>query len=201
MKDLINVGGVSNLKDVELRKTFASQIATGSPFVVAVTEPKVSPKDGEEYLQLYIAQEVVSQTKASDIDEELLGWGKKINIERTIRNVKLSALTEESAKVWCKVGSILEGKNLEIHHTLVKPYDTANPITVVDTTTAESFYMTAEAGQVTEDGVTTEGEELVYRTVKIVTGAPNHFKLNMIRTPEHAFQGIGKTVEALKEEI
>lgn len=209
MKNLVVVGGTTNLKDVELRKDFQTQIASGSPFVVAVTEPKMG-KDNEEYFQLYIAQEVVSETKASDIDEELLGWGKRITLERTIRNVKVSALTETSANMWCKAGNVLTGKNLEIHHTTVKPYLTANPITVVDATTGESFFMTADAGQETEEvridgkvypSIITEGNELVYRTVKIVTGTPAHFKLAMTRVPESTFAGISKTVDNLGEEI
>lgn len=189
--------GEIGMKDVQLREAFKTQIATRSPFVAAVLAPNKG-KDGEMYFQLSIIQEQESEREVDPLDAELMAWGKKISLERTFRNVKVSALTDETYAKYCKVGNVIEGTNLQIHHVTEKPYEKANPINIADNDTGELVYLTAEAGQTLEDGTVTKGGELVYKVVKMVTGKPNHFKIKLVRTPESAFKGVA-AVETVGE--
>lgn len=198
---VIKAVGSINMKDAELREAFKTQLSNGHPFVVALTEPKKSEKDGKTYFQLSIAQQVVSKTEVDELDKLLMGWGERISIERTFRNVSIedfSKNTEAFIKEFTTLGSELKGRSLEITHSIVKPYDNATPINITDDN-GEKNYLVADAGQMTTPvtfnkvlypSVMTKGGELVYKSVQIRTGEPNHKKLTMTRVPESKFKGI-----------
>lgn len=193
----INAQGKIDMKDVELREAFKTQLDGGLPFVVAVTTPKQAA-DGKHYFQLSIVQQKVSNAKVDELDKLLLGWGKQITIERTFRNVALEEIDQATADTFCVVGNELVGCNVEVHHSIVKPYENAKPINIIDKE-GKLVYLTANAGQETEEvtfnkvkyaSETTKGGELVYKHTRVVMGEAKDFKLALTRTLESEFKGV-----------
>ena len=211
MEKLVEVksAGDISMKDAQLREAFKEQLASGLPFIAAITEPKKSEKDGGTYFQLSVIQQVVEKRKVDALDELLLDYGKKVTIERTFRNVNLGVLSARGKAVveeFTTLGNTLSGRSLEIHHSIVKPYENATPINIANGETGEIEYLLANAGQATEEltinkvnypSVITKGGELVYKSVKLVTGEPTHVKLQMTRVPESKFKGIQANLQSV----
>lgn len=163
------------LKDSELLAKFPS-IADGKALITGISSP-TKGSDGEEYYQLYLVQQQKRESNASELDRIFLAWGAaRVVNERTIRNVKVSAVKGTEIENWA-VGHTMEGVSIEVSHTTVKPYATATPIRITDAEGKESI-------------MCTEAKEPVYKTTKLVMGEPKHNFVKLVPVPAETFKGI-----------
>ncbi len=146
--------------NAELAEVFAPQIKSGRPFVIAISEPMESQKDGKEYQQIYIAQNITRPNRpgqpvsnAGQVEAMFLGWDQK-QIVRAIQN----ATSDQLAAMGLKQGSYLpNGLNLKVMESTTPFYAGQSP---------KVFPMNSDrSGEVIRSG-----GEPVYTTAKLDVG-------------------------------
>ena len=119
-----------NFNDLELVEAFGAQLDTNE-IIIHDISPVKEGSDGKKYFQLYISQKQSTKSEVSSpLDELLLGYGTRTQIQRSIRNVDAEVSKGFKFETGKKLGDVLgiEDLYIKVTHTRVKPYDSAQPI-------------------------------------------------------------------------
>lgn len=116
--------------NIELVAQFKAQIASGKPFVIAISEPKESPKNGEMYQQLYVGQNIDRPSRPNGplstsgaIEAMFLGWDDK-QIVRAVQNTT----PDNVERLGLEQGSYLpRGINIMVVETTSPSYEGQSP--------------------------------------------------------------------------
>ena len=120
-----------NFNDLELVAEFGALLDTNE-IVIYDISPTKEGSDGKRYFQLYISQKQTTKSEASALDELLLGYGTRTQIQRSIRNVDEVIAKDRKIEfaIGKKLGECLgiEDLFIKVTHTTTKPYADAQPV-------------------------------------------------------------------------
>ena len=112
----------TKMKNKEIAEQFAAELATGSPFIFAVSdEIKTSGKDGSQSVAVHFVQMQDSLNilgGASDFLAEARGWTGQGEMVRTILNVDPKALekTPDVKAKYTTVGNVFRDATIQVVH-------------------------------------------------------------------------------------